>query len=246
MEGCSVTPNSDGSIQVTLSPSAVQAGLQGRLSPEDIEIGMDIVENMRVHSQIQTELFNGCVNTRCRICNQTPFRVFPNGNTKANVMFLNNRPTQYEAYMGMSHCDKASVFLSLILNKMGVARSDVYCTTVEKCPGNNESDVCISFYLRKEIDLVRPKVIVCNGLSLLKKLEASGIIEGLPADKGYGMIYNVIVRTNVPNPPATIQTKIIAIYELDKVLQKGDDEYKQVKDALWGQLLTAFKASVGG
>lgn len=246
MESCNIVNDSDGNVKVTLSPSAVQASLQGRLSPEDIETGMEIVESMRISSQIQSELFNGCINTPCKAYNDTPFRVFPNGSAKADVMFLNNRPTPYEAYMGMSHCDKASVFLSLILNKMGVARDSVYCTTISKCPANCESDACIKYYLTREINMVRPKVIVCNGLSVLKKLEAFGIIGGLPADKGYGMIYNVIVNTNIPNPPATVQSKITAVYELDKVLQKGDDEYKTCKDALWGQLLTAFKASVGG
>lgn len=246
MEGCNTTTMPNGDIKVMLSQNFIRNELQGKLSPEDIETGMSILDCATVSAQIQGELFNGCVNTNCNLCSSTPFRVLPNGNTKANVMFINNRPTEYESYMCMSHCGKASVFLSLILSKMGVSRNDVYCTTLEKCPHEGDSNTCREFFLAREIDLVRPKVIVCNGLSLLKKLETSGMIENLPQNKGYGMIYDVIVRTNIPRPPATIQAKIMAIYELDKVLQKTEDEYKQCKDALWAQLLTAFKASVGG
>ncbi len=249
MSNNNVIAQPNGDIKVMLSPLQIGKQLEGKLSPNDINKGMDIVSATILTNQTQEELFNGCANTNCPLCKQSPFRILPNGSTRADVMFINNRATEYETYLCMSHCDKASVFLSLILNKMNVERNDVYCTTFEKCPAhvaNPDNDKCYSFYLTRELSLVKPKVIVCNGLALLQRMKTVGLIDGLPGNEGYGIIYDVIAKTNIPVPQSDFKTKIIAIYELNKALQKTGEEYDKCKNTLWNQLLTAFKASVQG
>jgi uracil-DNA glycosylase family 4 len=149
-------------------------------------------------------------------------------------------PTDYEVATMTSHSDKNGVFLSLILDKMKVTRDSIYCTDMIKC--NSQLDEqsfneCIKFYLNKEIEYVSPKVIVCNGLSVLKTCIKLQLLQDLPLDVTYGKLYDAKTNSNAP-------IKVIAIYDLDTVLKKTDGDYEKCKTELWTQLLTAFKASV--
>ena len=139
-----------------------------------------------------------------------------------------------------SHCDKAATFLSLILSKMNVSRDSIYCTDMIKC--NTQLDEqsyneCIHSYIIKEIDYVSPKIIICNGISVLKACIRSGVLNNLPSDVTYGTIYNATTTSNLP-------VKVIAIYDLNTVLKKTGDDYIKCKTTLWTQLLSAFKNSI--
>lgn len=237
---CKIIEDESGTI-VKLRPKAVSESLNDKLSLEDISNGMSIVGRQIALSNLKTNLYRQCDNVNCKIKCQNSFRAIPNGNTDANVLFLNKIPTEYEVCNMNSHCDRNAVFLSLILSKMDVSRDSIYCTDIIKC-SNRQLDEdsyneCIQSYLTKEIEYVSPKVIVCNGLSVLKMCIKSNILIDLPSDVTYGKIYNAKTVSGVP-------MKVIAIYDLDTVLQKTGEDYEKCKTELWKQVLSAFKASV--
>ena len=92
----------------------------------------------------------------------------------------------------------------------------------------------------KEIECVAPKLIICDGLSLLKacaRMENPVFLD-LPSDIAYGKIYDT--RT-----PKGFAVKVMAMYDLDVVLRKTGEEYDKCKTDLWQQLLTAFKTIQG-
>lgn len=238
-ESCKVIKDETGYV-VKLRPKAISDSLSGKLSFEDISTGMSIVNHQIMLSNVKTNLYRQCYNTNCNARDKCIFRAIPNGNTNADVLFLNKMPTDYEVCNMSSHCDKAATFLSLILNKMNVLRDSVYCTDIIKC--NTQLDEqsfneCIQTYIVKEIDNVCPKIIVCNGLTVLKSCIKSGILNNLPSDVTYGKIYDANTISNLP-------VKVIAIYDLDTVLQKTGEDYERCKTELWKQILSAFKASV--
>lgn len=228
---------SESGYKVVLRPSVIKNSLAGKLHCEDVGLGMNIVNRQIGFSNINTGLYGQCCNMTCIAKDKCIFRALPNGNTNASVMFINKMPTDYEMATMTSHSDTVGVFLSLILSKMHISRDSVYCTDMIKC--NTQLDEqsfneCIKTYLNKEIEYVAPKIIVCNGLSVLKACAKSGVLNGLPSDVTYGKIYEVNTALNLP-------VKVMAMYDLSTVLQKSGSEYERCKTELWTQILSAFK-----
>src|SRR5919106_1510311 len=109
----------------------------------------------------------------CRRCKLWPGRthlVFGVGNPEAKLMFIGEGPGRDEDLQGEPFVGRAGQLLTDIITKgMGLAREDVYIANVIKCrppenrnPEADEVSSCEPF-LRKQIDLVRPKIIVALG-----------------------------------------------------------------------------------
>lgn len=238
-ESCRIVQNDSG-YTVKLRPVAVSESLAEKLSSEDISTGMSIVNRQLELSNIKTSLYRQCNNTNCQAKDRCIFRAIPNGNTNADVLFLNKMPTDYEVCNMSTHCDRNGVFLSLILSKMNVSRDSIYCTDMIKC--NTQLDEhsfneCVRTYTENEINYVAPKVIICNGLSVLKACVNLSVLHGLSGDVTYGKIYDARTSSGLP-------VKVMAMYDLSTVLQKTGNDYERCKTELWTQILSAFKASI--
>jgi len=109
----------------------------------------------------------------CRRCKLWPGRthlVFGIGNPKAAVMFVGEGPGRDEDLQGEPFVGRAGQLLTDIITKgMNLRREDVYIANVIKCrppenrnPEPDEIESCEPF-LRRQIDLVKPKVIVALG-----------------------------------------------------------------------------------
>ena len=114
--------------------------------------------------------------------------VFGSGNPKADVLVLGEGPGADEDEQGLPFVGRAGKLLTDILIAIKFKRDDVYIANVVKCrpPGNRtpnpeEMDSCMP-YLKKQIELINPKFILCLGLTasqaLLKKKEALGKMRG--------------------------------------------------------------------
>jgi DNA polymerase len=84
-------------------------------------------------------------------------------------MFVGEAPGQEEDLSGVPFVGRAGKLLDLYLEAVGIRREDVYIANILKCrPPNNrdpeegEEDACFS-YLKEQIRLIRPKLIVCLG-----------------------------------------------------------------------------------
>jgi DNA polymerase len=109
----------------------------------------------------------GC--TQCGLratCKQTVFGV---GDTKAQWMFVGEAPGADEDEQGEPFVGRAGQLLNAMILAMGMKREQVYIANVMKCrpPGNrdpqpNEVEQCEP-YLVRQIELIRPKLIVALG-----------------------------------------------------------------------------------
>jgi uracil-DNA glycosylase family 4 len=95
--------------------------------------------------------------------------VFGVGNPDADLMFVGEAPGGDEDIQGEPFVGRAGQLLTRIIEAIGMQRSDVYIANVIKCrpPGNrnpepDEVERCEPFLFR-QIDLVKPKVIVALG-----------------------------------------------------------------------------------
>ena len=95
--------------------------------------------------------------------------VFADGDPNATLMFVGEGPGADEDAQGLPFVGKAGQLLNNMIGAMGLKREEVYIANVVKCrpPGNRtpefaEASTCSQFLL-KQIDIVRPKVIVALG-----------------------------------------------------------------------------------
>jgi DNA polymerase len=111
----------------------------------------------------------------CTACTRCPLHetrnncVFGAGSEKARLLFVGEAPGEREDATGMPFVGAAGQLLDRYLEAVGIERSDVYITNVLKCrpPKNRdplpaEEDACLPF-LREQVRLLRPKIIVCLG-----------------------------------------------------------------------------------
>ena len=116
--------------------------------------------------------------TRCRLHKGRKNIVFGVGNVNADIMFIGEGPGADEDEQGEPFVGRAGQLLNNMIAAMGLKRQDVYIANVVKCrpPGNrtpekDECDMCGPFLLR-QIEVIRPKVIVALGAVAAKYLLA--------------------------------------------------------------------------
>ena len=127
--------------------------------------------------------------TRVLACTKCPhlvaFRhtvVFGVGNPAAELMFVGEAPGADEDMQGEPFVGRAGELLTKIIQTMGFQRSDVYIANVLKCrpdmpPGASgnrqptpaEMETCLP-YLREQIELIEPKVMVALGATAMRGL----------------------------------------------------------------------------
>lgn len=106
---------------------------------------------------------------RCRLSRSRTNVVFGKGNRNARLMFVGEGPGREEDLQGLPFVGRAGQLLDRIMDAAGVNREEVYIANIVKCrPPNNrvplpeEAKKCLP-YLRNQVYLVKPKIIVCLG-----------------------------------------------------------------------------------
>lgn len=124
----------------------------------------------------------GC--RRCELCQTRTNTVFGVGNPNADVMVIGEAPGADEDAKGEPFVGKAGQLLDNMLKAIGLDRKKVFIANILKCrpPANRNPSVdevvaCES-YLMRQIDLIKPKLILSVGgvsaKNLLKTDEAVG------------------------------------------------------------------------
>jgi len=114
----------------------------------------------------------------CTDCplSQTRTQAVPGeGPPNADVVLIGEGPGHHEDQQGTPFVGPAGKFLDNLLASAGFRRGDVFITNMVKCrpPGNrdplpNETDAC-SKYLDRQLELIKPKLVVTLGRFSLKK-----------------------------------------------------------------------------
>ena len=123
----------------------------------------------------EKERLFGELESKCRACTACGLAesrtncVFGVGNRDAALMFVGEAPGEEEDLQGIPFVGRAGQLLDRYLYAVDIKREDVYIANILKCrPPHNrdplpaEEDACIGF-LREQVRLIRPRVIVCLG-----------------------------------------------------------------------------------
>ena len=129
-----------------------------------------------------------CNCTKCVLHKGRNKFVFGSGNPNADVMVICEGPGAEEDKQGLPFVGRAGQLLTDILKAIKFSREEVFIGNIVKCrpPDNRtplpeEMETCIP-YLAKQIELIKPKLILCLGLTaakgLLKKKDSLTSLRG--------------------------------------------------------------------
>ena len=155
---------------------------------EEPELFADSKENWETTQTLDDLNRLICNCTKCDLHKGRNKFVFGVGNPKADVLLIGEGPGAEEDKQGEPFVGRAGQLLNDILKAINFTRQEVYIANIVKCrpPGNrtplpNEMDSCLP-YLVKQIELIKPKLILCLGLvaagALLKKKDSLGKMRG--------------------------------------------------------------------
>lgn len=166
----------------------------------------------------------GC--RKCKLGSTRQNIVFGTGDKNAEIMFIGEGPGADEDSQGEPFVGKAGKLMNMAFDALGIERDKVYIANIVKCrpPGNrnpeeDESMACLN-YLRNQVMLVKPKIIVLLGSIALKNI--LGKEYGITASRGKWVEKKGILYMPTWHPAALLRDetkKIDFIKDLQLVLE---------------------------
>ncbi|MBO5724464.1 MAG: uracil-DNA glycosylase [Lentisphaeria bacterium] len=173
-------------------PPAVSRPLQVNPVPG---CGPSAEEVAKMDFETLASVVRGC--EKCKLCRTRIQSVFEDGSRKADLLFLGEGPGADEDAQGVPFVGKAGQLLTKMIQAMQFDRKEVYICNVVKCrppanrnPENDEVSACLP-YMKRQIELVKPEVIVILGAVPLRALFPR-IYGGIRNLRGKWMQYNEI------------------------------------------------------
>lgn len=139
-------------------------------------------EKIRLLAELEEQQVRICA--KCRLSETRTQTVFGEGDADAPIFFIGEGPGETEDKTGRPFVGRAGQLLEQMINAMGLKREQVYIANIVKCrpPGNrapapDEVETCTP-YLVRQIEIIRPKVIVTLGLPAAKYMLQSNSTMG--------------------------------------------------------------------
>ena len=164
---------------------------------------------------------------KCKLCQNRNNVVFGTGNRQASLMFIGEGPGADEDRLGEPFVGRAGKLMNMAFEAIGLKREEVYIANIVKCrpPGNrnpqdDEANACLD-YLRNQVILVKPKIIVLLGSVALKNI--LGKEYGITASRGKWIERKGILYMPTWHPAALLRDeskKIDFIRDLQEVMRR--------------------------
>jgi len=186
------------------------------------ELGVKYIEPIKEFKEEQVRLPNSidalkAITTNCHLCELSKTRqnvVFGEGNINADLIFIGEAPGASEDSTGKPFIGRAGELLTkMIENVLHIPRESVYIANIVKCrppqnrtPNPKEALTCRP-YLLKQIELIKPKLIVTLGATAYHYLSnddtpISKVRGHLLTDKEYSIIPTYHPSYLLRNPSA--------------------------------------------
>ena len=167
---------------------------------------------------------------KCKLCNGRKNIVFGTGNKEAKLMLIGEGPGADEDTQGIPFVGKAGQLMNKAFDGLGIKREEVYIANIVKCrpPNNRDPEIdeikaCID-YLRNQVILIKPKVIVLLGRIALKNI--LGEEYGITASRGKVIEKKGIIYVSTWHPAALLRDenkKIDFIKDLKQVIKRYNE-----------------------
>lgn len=182
--------------------------------------------------QTWEELEQACLScTRCGLCEGRTHVVFGMGNREAKVLFVGEGPGEQEDLQGRPFVGRSGQLLDKMLDAVDLSREkNIYIGNIVKCrppknrdPQPEEQEACIG-WLRNQVALMRPEIIVCLG-----RIAAAKIIrQDFKIMKEHGLFTEKggVLMTATPHPAALLRNpnnKPSAFEDFIRLREKMDE-----------------------
>ena len=164
---------------------------------------------------------------KCKLCQNRNNVVFGTGNKQADLMFIGEGPGADEDMQGIPFVGKAGKLMNMAFEAIGLNRDEVYIANIVKCrppsnrnPQDDEAMACLN-YLRNQVILVKPKIIILLGSVALKNI--LGKEYGITASRGKWVEKKGILYMPTWHPAALLRDetkKIDFIKDLQQVMSR--------------------------
>jgi DNA polymerase len=159
----------------------------------------------------------------CELCKSRKNVLFGYGNANSDIMFISDEPSNSEDEMGAFYSGKSGELLTkMIENVLNIHKEEVYLTTLVKCKSlnglnNSNIDTC-NDYLLKQIELIKPKLIVALGERTYSYLLKNNM--NFAQIRGKDLVYNGITLIATFSPSFLLRnpsSKKDAYYDMLKI-----------------------------
>ena len=113
---------------------------------------------------------------KCKLCTNRSNIVFGTGNKETTLMMIGEGPGADEDKEGIPFVGKAGQLMNKAFEGIGIKREEIYIANIVKCrppsnrvPEEEEAEACLN-YLRNQVVLIKPKIIVLLGSTALKNI----------------------------------------------------------------------------
>ena len=164
--------------------------------------------------------------TNCALHQSRTQTVFGVGNPNADILFIGEAPGADEDRQGEPFVGRAGQLLNKMLYAIQLQRDDIYIANILKCrpPENRnptaDEKLCCTPYLKRQIALIQPKVIIALG-----RVAATFLLE---SDKAMGALRNTSRKQTVSY--ADTGVRVLATYHPAYLLRSNLQKRKAWED----------------
>ena len=171
---------------------------------------------------------------KCKLCTTRTNIVFGCGKKNADIMMIGEGPGADEDKQGNPFVGKAGQLMNKAFEGVGIDRDEIYITNIVKCrppqnrvPEDDEAKACLN-YLRNQVILVNPKIIVLLGSTALKNI--LGKEYSITASRGKWIEKKGILYMPTWHPAALLRDEDKKI-EFWKDLKEVVTRYSEIKNS---------------
>lgn len=189
-------------------------------------------------------LFHACATCqKCAIADTRRQTVYGAGNPDAKVLLVGLAPGELEEWYGQPFLGQSGIFLDNMLTIIDLYRQyNVYITNLLKChPPNHRSVLNTEYrsclpYLRNQVALIQPKIIVCLGETVATRL----IGEAFDMETEHGVFFEKagVQMMGIPDP--------YLLWKTPNARPKAFDDLKLLQQKIWEVAPETYQQLLGG
>jgi DNA polymerase len=222
---------------MVIKQSEVNTLLFNKLSDEDIKASSEFAKKSALRNQLIFDIATKRDCEHCAECSNNLF-VIPEGNVSADVMLVMDPPSEYDGKTHTSMFDANGRLMTVILDKLGLKRDNIYITHISKCcktvEGLDAQYLCGAKFLLREIDLVKPKMIITLGDIAMRVVRAFLLNHDEEID------VNTVRGKVFPAEIGGLKLSIVHAISPGFVLRKQGAMYNKYKLDLWNDVNGAY------
>ena len=138
---------------------------------------------------------NNC--KKCKLYETRNKPLVGDGSVDANILVVGESPGYNEDLVGKAFVGETGKILDQLLSLINLKRNEIYITNILKChppknhsPNRQEIDSCIP-YLYRQINIIKPKIIITLGKYASKEIFAKFNLEFLSISELHGKMFEL-------------------------------------------------------